>query len=377
MRSIHTKLIYSVAAGLLVAATLQPEAAQAQALKGKTVTILVGFSAGGGADILTRAFARHAGKFIPGNPKVIVKNMPGAGSMKALNFTYEKARPDGTTLIYAPAFFEAQVLGRRGMRFDFTKYSVVAGVLNKPFVQYIRRDVAPGGFSDPAKISSVSGVKFGGIFTTTTVDMLGHTALRLMGSNFKYITGYRGGSKVAAALRGGEVNSTIATYAGWTQQIMPQLVKTNQVTPLWYFPLKNDKNEYVRDPDITTAPSFVDVYSLANGGKRTGKAWEAMDWLLSMRGTVSAMFVGPPNMDPAALADLRTGFKAMMQDADVRADHQKVLGAASDYVSIARVKTITDSLDSVDPDTIAYWKGYFREGFKALKSKRKSKAKSK
>ena len=96
-----------------------------------------------------------------------------------------------------------------------------------------------------------------------------------------------------------------------------------------------------------------------------------MDWLLSMRGTVSAMFVAPPNTDAKVLAELRTGFKATILDKGVRADHNKMLGAASDYVSVARVKSVTDTLGSVDPETIAYWKAYFVEGRKSMRKKKK------
>src|SRR5262245_10685139 len=72
--------------------------AQEPKFDGKTVRIVVGFSAGGGFDAYARAIARHLGKHVPGMPTVIVENMPGAGSLIAANYTYNQAKPDGLTI---------------------------------------------------------------------------------------------------------------------------------------------------------------------------------------------------------------------------------------------------------------------------------------
>src|SRR5262249_41757805 len=77
--------------------TLQVNA-QEPKFDGKTVRIVVGFSAGGGFDAYARAIARHLGKHVPGMPTIIVENMPGAGSLIAANYTYNQAKPDGLTI---------------------------------------------------------------------------------------------------------------------------------------------------------------------------------------------------------------------------------------------------------------------------------------
>ena len=84
----------------LLTALPQPGRAQATAdfYRGRTVTLLVGYSSGGGYDTYARVLARHMGKHIPGNPTIVVQNMPGAGSLRAANYLYNVAPKDGSTI---------------------------------------------------------------------------------------------------------------------------------------------------------------------------------------------------------------------------------------------------------------------------------------
>ena len=87
-------------AAMLTASAISTTAS-AQYYKGKTIEIIVGFSAGG-TDTAARIIARRLPKYIPGNPSIVVKNMPGAGSLKAQNFIYERAKPNGMTIGFNP-----------------------------------------------------------------------------------------------------------------------------------------------------------------------------------------------------------------------------------------------------------------------------------
>ena len=94
------RLRVSLAAVVIIAAALIPAGAQpvADFYAGKTVRILVGFGPGGGYDLYARTLARHLGRHVPGEPAVVVQNMPGAGSLKAVNWLYNAAPRDGTAL---------------------------------------------------------------------------------------------------------------------------------------------------------------------------------------------------------------------------------------------------------------------------------------
>src|ERR1700687_4139188 len=85
-----------IVASLVLAAWPAYAASPADFYKGRTVQVVVGFTAGGGYDLYARVLARHMGKHIPGNPNVVTQNMPGAGSLKAANYIYNVASKDGT-----------------------------------------------------------------------------------------------------------------------------------------------------------------------------------------------------------------------------------------------------------------------------------------
>ena len=106
--------------------SVQPAAAAEDFYKGKTIRIVVGFSAGGGFDTYARAIARHMGKHIPGQPAIIVENMTGAGSLIAANHVYKAAKPDGLTIgHFIGGLFLGQVLGQKGIEFDARKFEFI------------------------------------------------------------------------------------------------------------------------------------------------------------------------------------------------------------------------------------------------------------
>src|SRR3972149_3795893 len=104
-----------------------PVSAQDSFYKGKTIRIIVGASAGGGYDTYSRTIARHMGKHIPGNPVIVVENMPGAGFLIGANYTYKVAKPDGLTIgHFIGGLFQQQFLkSRPGIEFDSLKFEYI------------------------------------------------------------------------------------------------------------------------------------------------------------------------------------------------------------------------------------------------------------
>src|SRR5262245_12208985 len=121
-----------VAAALLC--TPAPAAAQSPTdfYAGKSINVLIGFSPGGGYDLYARTLARHMGRHIPGNPRLVPQNMPGAGSLRAANYLYGVAPKDGTAIAhFAPGVLFEPLLGRGGAeagQFDATKFTWLGSV---------------------------------------------------------------------------------------------------------------------------------------------------------------------------------------------------------------------------------------------------------
>ena len=122
MRGAHAR-VAGLGLMVLVVTTCAAAFAQDDFYRGKTIRIVVGYSAGGGFDTYSRAIARHLATHIPGKPAVIVENMPGAAGLVAANSIYRAGRPDGLTIVnFQGTQVMSQILGRNGVEFDARKY---------------------------------------------------------------------------------------------------------------------------------------------------------------------------------------------------------------------------------------------------------------
>src|SRR5262245_4722703 len=139
-----------VLAGLLVLTPLNASA-QSDAYVGKRLTVIVGVEAGGTIDTLARTFAAQLRKHIPGNPTIVVQNMPGAGSTIATNHVYERAAPDGLTILYNSWDPLAQALGDQLLRARYDRFEYLGGT-GDIRVNYARTDTVPGGIKAPRRL---------------------------------------------------------------------------------------------------------------------------------------------------------------------------------------------------------------------------------
>jgi len=187
------------------------EKAVADFYRGKTVRIVVGFSAGGGYDQYSRLIARHLAKFIPGNPNVLVDNMAGAGSIIAANHTFNAAPKDGTVIgnISGPIILE-QLFGNPAIQFDMAKFRYLAVPVSETYVMVVTRK--PG----VTKFDELLGPKgkqviVGGI-PGSTVEHAPVLARDILGANLKMVLGYKGTADVRMAIESGEVEGLFNSY---------------------------------------------------------------------------------------------------------------------------------------------------------------------
>jgi tripartite-type tricarboxylate transporter receptor subunit TctC len=212
---------------LIVAATIllfhgsQSALAQEPFYKGKTIRIVVATTAGGGFDTYTRTLSRHFSKHIPGNPSIIVDNMPGAGHLIGANHVYKVAKPDGLTLgHFQGGLFLYQLMGRQGIEFDAAKFRFVgAPVTDNRACAFTK---ASGITSVENWLASKTPVKVGGIGGGATDDiarmLAATTALPI-----QLVTGYKGTSEIRLAAESGELAGGCWTWdsirATWTKSI--------------------------------------------------------------------------------------------------------------------------------------------------------------
>lgn len=184
---------------LLAALIALPLAAAAQSFAGKTITIIVGYKPGGGYDATARLLARHLPKHIPGNPTVIVQNMPGGNSIIAANHMYNVAKPDGLTIgTFNRNLPIAQLTKVSGVKFDITRFAWIGSAANETTILAIRNDLPYKTFEDlrKAKEPIVIGSTGPGANTYDFPLLLKD----LVGLNFKIVSGYSSSSDIMLAV---------------------------------------------------------------------------------------------------------------------------------------------------------------------------------
>jgi tripartite-type tricarboxylate transporter receptor subunit TctC len=194
-----------VATALMSSFMLAMVASAEDFYKGKTIRIVVGFSAGGGFDTYARTIARHMAKHIPGEPAIVVENMTGAGSLIAANHVYKVAKPDGLTIgHFIGGLFLGQVLGQKGIEFDARKFEFIGAPITDHVVCAMTK--ASGITSVEKWMASKAPVKMGGIAPgTSTPDNATRIFKAALGLPIQLVTGYKGTADVRLAAESGEI----------------------------------------------------------------------------------------------------------------------------------------------------------------------------
>jgi len=172
--------------------------------KDKTITIVIGSTAGGFYDRWGRLFARYMGQYIPGNPEIIAQNMAGAGSVIATNHVYNVAKPDGLTLLMPlNSVYVDQLVGRPQVQFDLRKFHWVGSPSVEPSIMYMRSDAPYKSIEDIIKAKVAP--KCGGSGTSSTDFILSSILEEMLGAKINSILGYPGGTEIDLAVEKNEV----------------------------------------------------------------------------------------------------------------------------------------------------------------------------
>lgn len=321
---------------------------------GKTITLLVGYDSGQ-TDLTARVFAQHLEKAVPGNPTVIVKNMAGAGTMKAQNYLYEIADPDGLTIGFNPFLVIAQLTEAPGLRFKYQDATFIAGILTAPFMSVARTDVVDGGLKSPGDIAKASGLKYTGRAPSNIIDITATTALDALGVKYTYVSGHRGDSAIAKSLEQDETNLTGSTLSAW-KNFQQRMVDAGVLSKLYYHRRKGPDGNYVDDPNYAGWQNFQEVYQEVHGKAPSGELWEAYDFATDMLSTATWIVAGPPEMNEQAASALREGFSKVTSSAEFQAEASKVVGNELTYVGVEQADKSLARLNSVDAKMVQFWK---------------------
>jgi tripartite-type tricarboxylate transporter receptor subunit TctC len=176
--------------------------AQANFYQGKTITMVVSSTAGGGYDLWARLMAQHIVKYIPGNPTIVVQNMPGAGNIIGANYVYGIAKPDGLTLgAVNPALYFDQLVGRPEVKFDWTKFNWIGSPEKNDIVSYMRADQPIK--SVEAWRNAKEPPKCGSTGTGSTGHYIPRLLEETLGIKTQIVSGYPGAGDIELAVERG------------------------------------------------------------------------------------------------------------------------------------------------------------------------------
>lgn len=207
----------AMAAGILAA---QPAAAEdiADIYRGQTVTIVFGYSMGGTYGQTSLLLSRHLGKFIPGNPDVIIKSMPGGGGLRATNYAYNAMPKTGTYILMPPDMsMVSQLLRPNEVKFDTSKFEWLGRVFGANTVLAVRRDTGVTNIRDAKMKKVVMGSTGKGSPTFIVTSMVN----AIVGTEFDIVTGYGGSGPTKLAMEQGEVKGISLSWASWKFSKLP------------------------------------------------------------------------------------------------------------------------------------------------------------
>jgi tripartite-type tricarboxylate transporter receptor subunit TctC len=193
----------------ILAIGLSPRALAAGAeefYQGKTIRFIVGFSPGGGHDTYTRLIAKYMGKHIPGDPSMIVQNMPGGGSLISANFLYSRAKPGRAIGKFASGLVRQQVLGRSEIEFDSRQFGWVGAPTQDHLVCTVATASGFKSWKDVMTTSPDKPLIVGGIAPGTSLSDDPRLLQAALGFPMKLVEGYKGSADVRRAAEAGEIH---------------------------------------------------------------------------------------------------------------------------------------------------------------------------
>ena len=317
-----------------------PTFSQTPFYQGKTIRVVIGYTAGGTNDLWARAVSRFWGKHIPGNPNIIVQNMPGAGTMVAANYVYGVAKSDGLTLgLIANALFFNQIGGQKEVKFDWAKFAWIGSPEETSEMLSMRSD-SPFKTMDDIRNATVP-PKCG----TTGAGTPGHYFPRLLeevlGLKIDLVTGYPGASEIDLAIEKGEVQCRGGTTSAFFGREPGRTwAKTGFVRILVIGGSKRD----ARAPDAPTIWELMDKHKTPESGKR-------LTTVLLSPGSFGRPIVGGPGIPADRVKVLRDGFLKAMSDPELLAEAEK-RGWEPDPVTGDKLQALAREVVTQPPEVI-------------------------
>jgi tripartite-type tricarboxylate transporter receptor subunit TctC len=267
--------------------------------RGKTITLVISVGEGDGMDRTARILARHWPDTIPGNPTIIAKNMPGAGSLRATEYLYTQAPKDGTVLgALIPVFVLQQAMGggtAGSINYDAAKFGWIGSSNTSNQMVYVWHTAGVETLQQAMEQELLMGATGAGSNSVLYPTILNN----VLGTRFKIIMGYRAAPEIGLAMERGEVQGRAGESFNTLMAVNPDWVRDKKIGILVQI-------------GVTPEPGFESVPLITDFAKDAAR--RSVLQLFSQDIGLGRPYLAPPGIPAERLAALRTSFDAAMKD---------------------------------------------------------------
>jgi tripartite-type tricarboxylate transporter receptor subunit TctC len=282
-----------------------------QFYKGRQMTMVVGTAPGGINDISARFVARHLGRYIPGNPSIVVQNQPGAGGIASANRLYNVFDRDGSVIAKLErAVPMLAIQGDPNVNFDPQKFTWLGSLSSYAHDAYLMLIMATSPIKSVGELRQPGkSITLGGDNAASSNFIFATIAKEILGLNIKIVRGYTGAAPMFLAMQGGEIDGQIIGYSSvrtgqrdlWSHNALRPLLQFGRATRLADFPDIPTAHELTKDPSALALIDFAELQFF-----------------------LSLPFAAPPDLPPERAQALQAAFMAMCKDPAVLADAEKL-----------------------------------------------------
>ncbi len=324
---------------LLLGIPAKPIFAQDSFYKGKAIRVIVGLAPGGGFDTYSRVIARHMGKHIPGNPTIVVENMPGAASLLSANYIYRVAKPDGLTIgNFIGGLSFQQLLGLPGVEFDAPKFEFLGVPAQDNFMIGVAKST--GITSVEQWKASGKVIKIGGVAPGGGTDDIPKVLKATLDLPLQLVSGYKGTGPVRLAFNAGEVQGACNSWESFKSTWRAEMERGDVVLLV--------QGNLKPHPEVPNVPWAVDL----------AKSEDAKKMILTsarVSGVLNRFYALPPGTPKSRVNLLRKAFMETMKDPEFLAETKKAR-LDLDPIDGAEIEKQVRELFKLEPALVAKMK---------------------
>lgn len=299
---------------------------------GKTIDLVIGYPPAGSNDIYARTLGRYLGKYIPGHPSIVPKNMPGGGSFLALAYLYNVAPKDGTQIgIGAPTAPLDEKLGSQGVRFKTAQFNWIGRIDSLTNIVFTWHTSPVKTFADAQRIES----KLAATGAGSTVSIYPTVTNNVLGTKFKLIMGYKGSNEAQLAVERGEAEGHSTAWTA-VKVAHPDWVADHKINIIVQYALKPH-------PELPDVPVVVD---LARNDQERAVLRAVMNAT-----EVGTSFMTTPGVPPDRVAALRQAFNQTMKDPDFLAETER-LKLTVNPIDGVQLQNLVAEVSNLPPDLV-------------------------